>query len=62
MTRAVRLGVAATTAAIEASTAWEDVAPERRGIFIAASPQVGGQDALGAALDAACASGEFFST
>ena len=39
MSRAVRLGVAAIGQAIEGFKHWEDVAPDRRGLFIGCSAQ-----------------------
>ena len=45
MSRAVQLGVSAVSLALLDSASWRDVAPERRGMFIGASPQTGdGQD------------------
>jgi len=53
MTTAVRLGVAAIQMALNADPAWSSVPPERRGLFVGASPQPGDPDDLVPALQAA---------
>lgn len=53
MTRAVQLGVAAVHAALAATPGWEQVAPERRGLYVGASPQSGDAQDLAPALEAA---------
>ncbi|MFZ5476220.1 MAG: beta-ketoacyl synthase N-terminal-like domain-containing protein [Myxococcota bacterium] len=52
MTRAVQLGVAAVYAALEDWPTWRAVPPERRGLFVGASPQSGDPEDLAPALDA----------
>ncbi len=52
MTRAVQLGIAAVQMALDADGDWVDVPPERRGIFVGASPQSGDPDDLRYALEA----------
>ncbi len=53
MTRSVQLGVAAVNAALGDVEGWEATPPERRGIFVGASPQPGDPNALRPALEAA---------
>ncbi len=53
MTRAVQLGVASVLACTRAASGWESVPPERRGLFVGASPQQGDVEDLAAALEAA---------
>lgn len=53
MTRAVQLGVAAVAAALVDAPDWQRVAPERRGLFVGASPQSGDAEDLASALAAA---------
>lgn len=53
MTRAVQLGVAAVSHALATFPAWAAVAPERRGLYVGASPQSGDPEDLVTAL-AAC--------
>lgn len=55
MTRSVQLGVAAVNAALADAAGWDDTPPDRRGIFVGASPQPGDPDALRPALEAAAA-------
>jgi len=59
MGRSVQLGVAAVKAALDGVPEWEAVAPERRAIFVGASPQLGDPDDLSYALKAASPDGEF---
>ncbi len=53
MTRAVQLGVACVQKALEGYPAWSSVPPERRGLFVGASPQQGEASDLTPALEAA---------
>lgn len=53
MTRAVQLGVGAVHAALAATPGWEAIAPERRGLYVGASPQSGDAADLAPALEAA---------
>ena len=53
MTRAVQLGVAAVHAALSNAPGWQDFPPERRGLFVGASPQSGDAEDLVPALAAA---------
>jgi hypothetical protein len=53
MGRAVQLGVAAVREALDRCPGWEAVPPERRALFVGASPQAGDADDLRPALDAA---------
>lgn len=41
MTRAVQLGVAAVHRALQGAPGWAEIAPERRGLYVGASPQSG---------------------
>lgn len=52
MTTAVQLGVSAVQIALDDDGDWSQVPPERRGIFVGASPQTGDPDALRPALEA----------
>jgi hypothetical protein len=52
MTRAVQLGVAAVLACVRDTPGWESVAPERRGLFVGASPQQGDVEDLAPAIAA----------
>ena len=52
MTVAVQLGVSAVQMALDDDGDWSDVPPERRGIYVGASPQTGDPDALRPALEA----------
>lgn len=52
MTRAVQLGISAVQMALDADGAWSEVPPDRRGIFVGASPQSGDPDDLRYALAA----------
>ena len=52
MTRAVQLGVAGVNAALASASGWEAIGPERRGLFVGASPQAGDAEDLAAALKA----------
>lgn len=54
MARAVQLGVSATRLALSGAAGWAEAAPERRGMFVGASPQTGDANDLSPALDAAC--------
>jgi 3-oxoacyl-[acyl-carrier-protein] synthase II len=53
MTRAVQLGVSAVRLALTEDASWENVRPERRGLFVGSSPQTGDPDDLRPALAAA---------
>ena len=53
MTRAVQLGVAAVLAAAAEVPGWAAVPPERRGLFVGASPQQGDAEDLRMAIEAA---------
>ncbi len=52
MTRAVQLGVAAVGQALSAHAGWTSVAPERRGLYVGASPQQGDAADLAEAIAA----------
>lgn len=52
MTRAVQLGVAAVYAALEDWPTWRAVAPQRRGLYVGASPQSGDPADLAPAIEA----------
>ena len=52
MTTAVQLGVSAVQMALDDDGDWSDVPPDRRGIYVGASPQTGDPDALRPALEA----------
>lgn len=52
MTRAVQLGVAGIAAALEGVPGWKDFPPERRGLYVGASPQSGDPADLLPALEA----------
>ncbi len=52
MTRAVQLGVSAVRLALSDTAGWESVIPERRGMFVGASPQPGEPDELRPAFEA----------
>ena len=54
MGRGVQLGVAAIRVALAATPGWDQVPPERRGLYVGATPQTGDPDDLRAALEAAC--------
>lgn len=53
MPRAVALGVAAVREALEARPGWQSVPPERRGLFVGASPAATDPEALADAVRAA---------
>lgn len=53
MTRAVQLGVSAVRLALIQDPSWETVPPERRAMYVGASPQPGDPEDLRRALDAA---------
>ncbi len=53
MTRAVQLGISAVQLAVDDAGDLDDVPPNRRGIYVGASPQPGDPDALRPALEAA---------
>jgi hypothetical protein len=53
MTRAVQLGVAGVNAALAIAPGWTEIPPERRGLFVGASPQAGDAEDLAPALAAA---------
>lgn len=53
MTRAVQLGVSGVGLALGAVPGWEQVPPERRALYVGASPQAGDPDDLQPALAAA---------
>lgn len=59
MGRSVQLGVAAVGAALAGTEGWESVPPERRALFVGASPELGDPNDLSYALNAASKSGEF---
>ncbi len=52
MTRAVQLGVVAALRAMATVPGWQEVPPERRGLFVGASPQQGDMEDLTAAIQA----------
>lgn len=52
MTRAVQLGVAAVSSALHGWPAWAGIPPERRGLYVGASPQSGDAEDLAPALEA----------
>ena len=52
MTRAVQLGIAGVQMALDDDGDWHDVPPDRRGIYVGASPQSGDPDDLRYALEA----------
>ncbi len=52
MTRAVQLGVAAVQQALEGWPTWKETPPQRRGLYVGASPQSGDPDDLSPALAA----------
>lgn len=52
MTRAVQLGVAAVLSAVAGVPGWAAVPPERRGLFVGASPQQGDVEDLALAIEA----------
>lgn len=53
MTRAVQLGVAAVAEALASAPGWQEVPPERRGLYVGASPQAGDPEDLRVAVEAA---------
>lgn len=53
MSTAVRLGIAAIQMALDADPSWTEIPPERRGLFVGASPQPGDPSDLEPALRAA---------
>lgn len=59
MTTAVQLGVSAVQMALDDDGDWSDVPPDRRGIYVGASPQTGDPDALRPALEASVGPGGF---
>lgn len=59
MTQAVRLGVACIADVISKVPHWDSIPPERRGIYVGASPQVGRHDDLTDAIDISYQAGEF---
>jgi len=59
MTRAVQLGVACIADAVSKVSNWDQIPPERRGVYVGASPQVGRHEDLEYAIEAAYSSGEF---
>lgn len=52
MTRAVQLGVVAALRAMASVPGWQEVPPERRGLFVGASPQQGDIEDLAGAIEA----------
>lgn len=52
MTRAVQLGVACVARALANVPGWESISPERRGLFVGASPQQGDAEDLFPAIEA----------
>lgn len=52
MTRAVQLGVVAALRAMASVPGWQTIPPERRGLFVGASPQQGDIEDLAAAIEA----------
>lgn len=52
MTTAVQLGVSAVQIALDDDGEWGTIPPDRRGIYVGASPQTGDPDALRPALEA----------
>jgi 3-oxoacyl-(acyl-carrier-protein) synthase len=59
MTRAVQLGFAAAGAAMEAFPGWREIPPERRGMYVGASPQSGDPEDLAGALATVAQEGPF---
>ena len=59
MTQAVRLGVACIADAVNRTPHWDEIDPERRGMYVGASPQVGRHDDLADAFKVASESGTF---
>lgn len=59
MTQAVRLGVACIADVVNRTPQWESIKPERRGMYVGASPQVGRHDDLADAFKVASESGTF---
>ena len=59
MNRAVQLGIVAARMALEESDVWKSVPPNRRGMFVSASPAIRGQDDLHNALMASMVDGKF---
>ena len=59
MNRAVQLGIVAARMALEESDVWKSVPPDRRGMFVSASPAIRGQDDLHNALMASMVDGKF---
>ncbi len=59
MTQAVRLGVASIASAVGKVDHWDTVPPQRRGMYVGASPQVGRHDDLNDAINVAFESGAF---
>ena len=57
MTRAVQLGVAAVHSALALAPGWQDIPPERRGLFVGASPQAGDAEDLAPVIAALRAEG-----
>lgn len=52
MTRAVQLGVACVKRVVDSLPIWASILPEKRGLFVGASPQQGEADDLAAAIAA----------
>ncbi len=59
MTRAVQLGLAAASAAMEAWPQHRELAPSRRGMYVGGSPQAGEAEDMLPALDAVRAAGGY---
>ncbi|MFT4976424.1 MAG: hypothetical protein ACI8S6_002321 [Myxococcota bacterium] len=62
MARGVKLGVSAVHLALAGVEDWQAVPPERRALFVGASPQLGDPDDLRPALERAMADGTFSMT
>ena len=59
MTQAVRLGVACIADVVSKVPYWDSIPPERRGIYVGASPQVGRHDDLTDAINVSYEAGTF---
>lgn len=59
MARSVKLGVSGVHLALADVEGWQDVPPERRALFVGASPLTGDPDDLRPALEVAMADGQF---
>ena len=59
MSRADRLGVAAVGRAIQSFEGWDQIAPERRGLFVGCMPEGTDPDDLLPAIERSCVDGAF---